>query len=99
MGGRFDRLLPLVESSSGFVDVTVTLVVADDGRDVVTLTTVDVGGVVVAVVVIDGVVVVVVEGVDSVTPAPDRRRTYGPVLFVTVDDPSFAARSVVPHLN
>ncbi len=97
-GGRFDRLLPLVESSSVFADVTVTLAVADDGRDDVTLTTVDVGVVAAAVVVVV-VVVVVVDGVDSVTPEPDRRRTYGPVLFVAVNDPSLAVRSVVPHLN
>jgi hypothetical protein len=73
------------------------LAVADDGRDDVTLTTVDVGVVAAAVVVV--VVVVVVDGVDSVTPEPDRRRTYGPVLFVAVKDPSLAVRSVVPHLN
>lgn len=83
VGGIFERLFPPVKSSSVFVDVTVTLAVAGGGSDVVTLTTV-------------GVVVVVV---DSDVPAADRRRTYGPALFVIDDEPSPAVRSVVPHLN
>ncbi len=36
-----------------------------------------------------------VDGVDSLIPRPDRRRTYGPVLFCK----SPTVRSVVPHLN
>lgn len=65
--------------------VSAAAVVAE-GRDVVTLTTA-------------GVVVVVVGGVDSVTPEPDRRRTYGPALLGLINDPSPTVRSVASHLN
>jgi hypothetical protein len=41
------------------------------------------------------VTLVRVDGVDSFTPTPDRRRTYGPILFAV----SSTVRSVVPHLN
>ena len=97
VGGIFDRRFPLDESSSDVdVDVDVTVIFAgvdDDGRDVVTLTT---AGAAVVVVVIVGVVV---DDVDSLTPAPDRRRTYGPALLGLINDPSPTVRSVVPHLN
>ena len=66
-----------------------------------TLTTVDAvgvgGAVVVVVIVVD--VDEVGDGVGSLIPAADRRRTYGPVLFGVVNELSPTVRSVVPHLN
>lgn len=88
LGGTFERLFPPVESSSVFCavpDVTVTFVVGVDCTG---------GRDVVTLTSVDGVT-----DVDSLTPAPDRRRTYGPVLFVVDGEPSPTVRSFVPHLD
>lgn len=102
LGGTFDRRFPPNESSADD-DVTVTLVVAvggdvTEGNDVVTLTN---GVDDELVVVVDVDVVVEGGGVGgvSLTPAPERRRTYGTVVLFVVDKPSKGVRSVVPHLR
>ena len=84
LGGTFDRLFPPLESSAGkLLDVTVTLVVGVD----------ETGGK-------DVVTLTSVDpGLVSDTPAPDRRRTYGPVLLLLSNGESPTVRSAVPHLE